>query len=318
MRLLRLANLSLCLFVSGCALTGHAHHAAELGESRRAADLLAVVDSPGPIEVETINSSDWVVARSGLLNLGHPRARAAGLKDGDEPIQVYFHVLRHPQRGVFIVDTGVERALRDDPSKAAIRGFIARYMKTSRMAVKRPLGDWIAAQPRPLDGVLFTHLHLDHVSGLPDVPPGTPLYAGPGEVTERSLANGVVRASINRAFAGQSALREWPFQPDPDGRFAGVLDVFGDGSLWAIHVPGHTAGSTAYLARTPNGPVLLTGDTCHTAWGWTHDVEPGTFTADHARNADSLDRLRRLVADHPAIQVRLGHQPTPPSALTTR
>jgi N-acyl homoserine lactone hydrolase len=137
-------------------------------------------------------------------------------------------------------------------------------------------------------------------------------------VTERSLANGVVRASINRAFAGQSALREWPFQPDPDGRFAGVLDVFGDGSLWAIHVPGHTAGSTAYLARTPNGPVLLTGDTCHTAWGWTHDVEPGTFTADHARNADSLDRLRRLVADHPAIQVRLGHQPTPPSALTTR
>jgi len=305
--------LGLSLLVSGCALSSHAHQPSALGISRRSADLLAVVDQPGPIEVETVNSSDWAVARSGVLNLHHPRAKAAGLTDGDEPIQVYFHVLRHPTRGVFIVDTGVERALRDDPGKAAIRGFIARYMHTARMAIKEPLGDWLAKQDRRLDGVLLTHVHLDHVSGMPDVPHGTPIYAGPGELAERTFANGVVRASIDRAFAGQAPVSEWPFAPDADGRFAGVLDVFGDGSLWAIHVPGHTAGSTAYLARTPSGPVLITGDACHTVWGWSHDVEPGTFTADHARNADSLARLRRLVAEHPSIDLRLGHQPTPAS-----
>jgi len=33
---------------------------------------------------------------------------------------------------------------------------------------------------------------------------------------------------------------------DPSGLFAGVLDVFGDGSFWALWVPGHTPGSTAY------------------------------------------------------------------------
>jgi glyoxylase-like metal-dependent hydrolase (beta-lactamase superfamily II) len=84
--------------------------------------------------------------------------------------------------------------------------------------------------------------------------------------------------------------------------------VFGDGSLWALLVPGHTPGSTAYLARTTKGPVLLTGDTCHTRWGWEHDVAPGSFTADHAANVESLKRLRALVAEHPAIDVRLGHQ----------
>jgi hypothetical protein len=33
------------------------------------------------------------------------------------------------------------------------------------------------------------------------------------------------------------------------------------------------------LARTTTGPVLLTGDTCHTRWGWDNSVEPGTSRA---------------------------------------
>jgi N-acyl homoserine lactone hydrolase len=54
--------------------------------------------------------------------------------------------------------------------------------------------------------------------------------------------------------------------------------------------------------------VLFTGDTAHTRWGWENDVEPGSFTADHVKNATSLAQLRKLVEEHPAIEVRLGHQ----------
>jgi glyoxylase-like metal-dependent hydrolase (beta-lactamase superfamily II) len=299
------------LLASGCALTTHAHQRSSLGVPRRAADLLAVIDQPGPIEVETVNSTDWAVDRGGLINLGHPSARAAHLTDDPEPIQIYFHALHHPQRGLYIVDSGVERAMRDARERAAIRGFIASYMKIERMKFHAPLGDWLAAQSEPLRGIFLTHLHLDHVSGLPDAPHEVRIYTGPGEAGERTSTNIFVRSSIDRALAGHGPLEEWAFSADPDGRFAGVIDIFGDGSLWAIHVPGHTAGSTAYLARTPRGPVLLTGDCSHTVWGWQHDVEPGSFTADHAKNADSLARLRRLVKEHPAIDVRLGHQSLP-------
>ena len=90
--------------------------------------------------------------------------------------------------------------------------------------------------------------------------------------------------------------------------FEGVVDIFGDGSAWALWVPGHTGGSTAYLLRTPRGPVLLTGDACHTRWGWDHSVEPGSFSSDVPRSAESLARLERLVAEHPGVDVRLGHQ----------
>ncbi|MDF2696775.1 MAG: Beta-lactamase-like protein, partial [Labilithrix sp.] len=73
-------------------------------------------------------------------------------------------------------------------------------------------------------------------------------------------------------------------------------------------VPGHTPGSTAYLARTSSGPILFTGDACHTTWGWDHGVEPGSFSSDKARSAASLERLRRFVKKHPSIEVRVGHQ----------
>lgn len=78
--------------------------------------------------------------------------------------------------------------------------------------------------------------------------------------------------------------------------------------MWALHVPGHSPGSTAYLARTPKGPVLFTGDACHTEFGWQHGVEPGTFSLDQPRSEISLLALEALKARHPNIDVRLGHQ----------
>jgi hypothetical protein len=149
----------------------------------------------------------------------------------------------------------------------------------------------------------------------PDLKQPEPNLVLRAETSGKALVNMLLAPTIDRALAGQAPLSEWQFQPDPDGRFAGVVDVFGDGSLWAIWTPGHTAGSTAYLARTPHGPVLFVGDTSHTVWGWENDVGPGSFTADHAANLKSLAQLKALVADHPRIDVRLGHQWMPPAPV---
>jgi glyoxylase-like metal-dependent hydrolase (beta-lactamase superfamily II) len=304
-----LAALSLVLGAAGCHPTSHAHTPAALGEARSTADLEAVVDQPGPLAVETVIGADWAVDRSGLINLDNPVARAAGLTDGPEPIYVAFHAVRHPTRGTFLVDTGIERALRDDPEHAATSGTVlARFMHLERLHVRTDTAGWIADQKAPVAGVFLTHLHLDHVTGMRDVPAGTPIYVGPGEATESGVLNVFVRPVVDAALEGKGALRELSFSPDPSGAFEGVLDVFGDGTFWALHVPGHTPGSTAFLARTPSGPVLLTGDACHTAWGWEHGVEPGTFSDDRPKSAVSLTRLRRFVARHPGLEVRLGHQ----------
>lgn len=268
----------------------------------------AVLREPGPVVVETVIGADWAVDRSGLVNLEHPTAVAAHLGDGLEPVYVAFHALRHPSRGTYLVDTGVERALRDDPRHAAVRGVVAAFLHTERMKFRVDTRTWLEHEPTPPAGVFLTHLHVDHVSGLRDIAAGTPVYVGPRETRGRSFENVFIAPILDAALEGKATLQEWQFAPDPDSVFAGVVDVFADGTVWAISVPGHTPGTTAFLARTPSGPVLLTGDACHTAWGWKNGVEPGTFSVDKPKSAESLERLRRFVAKHPEIEVRLGHQ----------
>lgn len=305
----RTAPLAALLLVAACTPTGHPVVPSALGTPRDAAALLAVVDLPGPVKLEEVVAADWAVPREGIWDLDSPKAKSAGLSPGLEPVQLTFQALRHPTQGLFIVDTGVERAMRDRPDQAAVRGVVADSMKLATMKVRQTTGDWLASHGEPLRGVLLTHLHPDHVLGLADVPQGTPVYAGPNEPTARAFLNLFVKGSLDRALAGKGPLSVWGFGPAPSAPFEGIVDLFGDGSAWALWVPGHTGGSVAYLVRTPQGPVLMTGDACHTRAMWELELEAGHFSADKRLHAESLARMRRLVAEHPAIRVVFAHQP---------
>jgi N-acyl homoserine lactone hydrolase len=307
---------SLLVAGGGVALWPHpaTHHAnvpADLGLP--SAGLDALVDEPGPITVESVVGADWHVPLSGLLNLDHPKAKAAHLTDREEAIQVSFHAIHHPTRGTFLIDTGVEHALQDDPDQAALRGPATLVLHVDAFKFHTTTKAWIDAQKAPPAGVFLTHLHTDHVSGMRDVPASAQVYVGPGEATSSGIENLVTAPIADRALEGKSPLRIWAFAGG-DAGFEGVLDVFGDQTVFALWVPGHTAGSTAFVVRTPSGPVLFTGDACHTAWGWDNGVEPGSFSSDRPRSADSLARLRAFAARHPHLRVRLGHQRTTESA----
>lgn len=207
---------SLCInaaatLLSGCAVTSHDTTPARLGTPSTLAALEAVIDVPGPIEVETVIGADWQVPLSGMINLDSPAAKAAGLGDRDEPIQVFLHALRHPARGLFIIDSGVEHALAHDRDSAAIGGLVASFAGLDELVVKLDTRTFLARETQPLAGVLLTHLHLDHVMGLPDVPRGTPIYTGPGEASATSFQNLFVRGTTNQELEGHAPLSEWQF-----------------------------------------------------------------------------------------------------------
>ncbi len=302
-------GLILVFLMPGCSLTTHPIDKSRLGKLSSSAEMEALIDQPGPIRLESINSADWAVPLAGLLNLKSPAAIEAGLKDRDEPIQVYTHLLKHPQHGNFLVDTGVSKKLLDDPGKEGLSWLLLKGMPIEKLHLNKGTAEILQDLHGKLAGVFFTHLHIDHISGMPDIPNDVPLYIGATETTEKNWKNMVVQGTSDQLLNHKPALQEWQFQPDPQNKFEGIIDIFADGSVFAISVPGHTPGSVAYLVRTTKGPVLLTGDTCHTRWGWEHTVEPGDYTQDKERNLKNLKRLKELVATHPRIEVRLGHQP---------
>ncbi|MGN6321107.1 MAG: MBL fold metallo-hydrolase [Dyella sp.] len=295
--------------LSACAQSTHQSVPSHLGKPISSSAMEVLIDQPGPIELKTVASADWVADLSGLINLKDPKAVQAGLQDHEEPIQIYTHLLRHPTQGFFMVDTGVSKQLVDDPAGVGVGWVVRHFAKIQKMQIREDALSAIKSEGVPLKGVFMTHLHLDHISGMPDIPKDVPFYTGPGEAEEKKAENFFVTGMEDQFLEGRPAIQEFQFTKDPDGKFDGIIDVFGDGSLFAILTPGHTAGHVSYLARTPEGPVLLTGDACHTRWGWEHGVEPGSYTFDRDSERKSLLALKALSERHPKMIIRLGHQP---------
>lgn len=263
-----------------------------------------VLAHPSEVEASFVLSARWSVPRKGLINLKNPTAKEAGITNGDEPIVILVGIIRHPEYGDFIVDTGIDATLAAGKSDY-IHGGAAAFIKTIEPV--RSLKQIIEEEDLDLHGVLLTHAHLDHVMGLPDVPDDVPLILGPGEPGDKSMQYFLAKGSYKDLFEGKTVQEldeSTGIELDPTPV---AFDLLGDGSLWAIYSPGHTAGSLAFLANAADGPVLFTGDTSHTVWGWEHGVEPGTFTADHEANRRSLKRLKKLAEDHDMMVV-LGHQ----------
>ena len=299
---------TLAFVLQGCAITNHPKTKSTLGKPSSEAEMERLIDQPGSVQLETISSADWSVSLAGLLNLNRPAAIQAGLKDRDEPIKIFTHLLQHPKYGNFLVDTGVSQQLLDDPQKFGWNWLLLKLIPMRSLNSQNSTAQILERLHGKLSGVFFTHLHSDHISGLPDIEGDVPLYVGKGESSKKSFINIFTYGATNKMLEGKQGLQEWDFVSGQHGNFDGVVDIFGDGAVFAIAVSGHTPGSTAYLVRTPKGPVLLTGDTSHTRWGWDHGVEPGDYTRDNEKNLQSLLALKALVERHPTIDVRLGHQ----------
>jgi hypothetical protein len=173
--LLLLGILVLC---QACSLSDHHVVQSNLGKPSSLVEMERLIDKPGPIEVETINSADWTVPLAGLLNLKSMAAREAHLADHPEPIHIFAHVVRHPQFGTYLVDTGVSKRLLDDPGGHYVSWVVRKVMPLDKIEIRDSTAQILAGIPAGVQGVFFTHLHVDHISGMPDIPRTVPLYVG--------------------------------------------------------------------------------------------------------------------------------------------
>ncbi len=85
-------------------------------------------------------------------------------------------------------------------------------------------------------------------------------------------------------------------------------DIFGDGSVVMLDMPGHTPGHHTLLVRlTGMGPVLLSGDQAHFQENYDSAGVP-TFNTNRADTLASFDRFKALAKNLKATVI-IQHEP---------
>ncbi|ANZ43463.1 Zn-dependent hydrolase [Lentzea guizhouensis] len=99
-----------------------------------------------------------------------------------------------------------------------------------------------------LRGVVITHAHWDHVSGLDEL--DVPIWMNPAESRYVERAKDAV---VFRDIARTREIHGYTFDGPPYLGFSGSHDVHGDGSIVIVEAGGHTDGSVVVFVNLPDG-----------------------------------------------------------------
>ncbi|MEM9234207.1 MAG: N-acyl homoserine lactonase family protein [Pseudomonadota bacterium] len=196
-------------------------------------------------------------------------------------------VVRHP-RGDLLWDMGLPAALvengpqTDGPFTVSLERTLIDQMAEAGLT------------PDDIEYFAISHSHFDHV--------GQPEAVG-------EAAWIVHEAEYNYMFLDEasgdfSALEGFEARP-----FSGDHDLFGDGAIRILEMPGHTPGHTALLLNMAEaGPVLLSGDLYHRSESREGARVP-RFNHDQGATLSSIDRFEALAEATGALVV-IQHEPT--------
>jgi glyoxylase-like metal-dependent hydrolase (beta-lactamase superfamily II) len=237
---------------------------------------------------------------------------------GKVTFPVRYGLLLHPRHGAVLVDTGYSRELW------ALSGFQAAAYRRLLSPTLRAEGDVDAVLGRAGVGredvrhMIVTHLHPDHVSALARFSRSR-IHLGRAALAQWSAPPSILDAShglLRGLLPGPGSIDAVAFEnsprvPLPWGGHG--HDLFGDGSVVSVALPGHMSGHAGILFDREGDPLLYAVDVSWTRAGYRaggHPPYPARLAvADLASARESADAVRR--AEEAGIRVALCHDPEP-------
>lgn len=212
------------------------------------------------------------------------------------------------ERGLVLFDTGLVPEAAGDPvafyGQERADHLGVRYEKRQRVDFQIAAAGFSTSD---VTHVVLSHAHADHTGGLRFFP-HTRIYAGAGELGHAYWPGPPQRHGYFR-YTDLDPARDFDWREvDRD------LDLFGDGSLRIVTLPGHTPGSIGLVVRLPSRSFVLTGDAVHLRCA-LDDCLPMGSDWNTQESVRSIRRLRELAEEHRA-RVWIGHDPQDWEELT--
>jgi len=214
--------------------------------------------------------------------------------------------------GLLVVDPAFGRTIRADLTHvpALLRVVTGDATGKTPLAVKLLEAGLDAGAVK---WALLTHAHWDHTGALGDLKAAQVLLSR----AEYEWTRGFHEAFDHGALTHQLARAEGRFAPlELDGPplygFDASKDVFGDGSVIALPLPGHTPGHLGYVLRDEKGVRwLLLGDAAWLLRGVEEPAHKGAFArmldSDGAATGVTLGKLHALLQAHPELHLVPAH-----------
>lgn len=215
-------------------------------------------------------------------------------------------LIAHPDEGLVLFDTGYDPAFID-----ATRPFPERiYRWITPPEIATPIADRLIAEgtdPRDVRHIVLSHFHGDHASGLARFPNATIHCARAGleAVWDRGRLRALAAGTPTRLLPPELPRRCAFFEDDPVVAlpnallpFTSASDVFGDGSVLAVPLPGHCPGHWGVVVREARGFHFLVADAAWSSRAIREHRPPPRVTAallgDAPAGRDTLARLHAL------------------------
>lgn len=228
------------------------------------------------------------------------------------PVSAYLIECEH---GKILFDCGWHREISPDgeyDKEAQIKslGGFALYKTNQGLlpkgeAIDEQLHD-LGIKGSDLDLVLLSHLDCDHANGLKLVADAKRILTAQDEIKFAKKKSVVNKIRYNSRWWEGTKIAgfEWNGQEGPAGK---SYDVFGDGSLVMVNIPGHCDGLCALKITNQEGKyVLLFSDGGYAKKSWEEQLTSG-IADDKEKQKKSLEWIREQSMNEKCVESLANH-----------
>jgi glyoxylase-like metal-dependent hydrolase (beta-lactamase superfamily II) len=230
-------------------------------------------------------------------------------------------VIVHPKAGVILFDTGYSNRFQAITRRFPYLLYAKMtpvYYDDSQSAANQLRARGI--RPEEVTTVLLSHFHADHIGGARDFPNARFVcYQDAFQKVKGKSGLGALKAAYlpgllpddfeSRAiFAEDRPLLDISDHYPP---FEQGVDLFGDGSVVVVPLPGHAHGHYGVVVATEPAPTFLVADACWLSKAYRENLQPHRMAnllfPDPAAYRDSLDKIHRLHKNRPMVRILPSH-----------